>query len=135
MTASNTALILIDHGSRRNEANTMLVEMAHLVQSQAHSHYLCVEVAHMELAEPTLEQAFARCVQAGATRVVVSLFFLSPGRHSRSDIPQMLERLQQQYPQIECVITQPLGVANELSALILRRAREALNPCSDRDKK
>lgn len=131
---AQTAIILIDHGSRRDEANVMLEDMAKLVFLQAEGRYLRVEAAHMELAEPTLEQAFARCAEAGAITIVVSLFFLSPGRHSRSDIPQMVERLQQQYPHIQSVITQPLGVAEELSALLLRRTQEALT-LADRDKK
>lgn len=40
-----------------------------------------VEVAHMELAEPTIEQAVARCAAAGASRVIVAPYFLSRGRH------------------------------------------------------
>ena len=40
-----------------------------------------VEVAHMELAEPTIEQAVGRCAAAGARRVVVAPYFLSRGRH------------------------------------------------------
>ena len=40
-----------------------------------------VELAHMEIAEPSIEVAFKRCVEQGATLVAVSPFFLSPGRH------------------------------------------------------
>lgn len=40
-----------------------------------------VELAHMEISEPSIEVAFARCVEQGATLVAVSPFFLSPGRH------------------------------------------------------
>ena len=40
-----------------------------------------VELAHMEIAEPSIDVAFARCVERGATLVAVSPFFLSPGRH------------------------------------------------------
>lgn len=40
-----------------------------------------VEIAHMEIAEPSIEVAFGRCVEQGATLVAVSPFFLSPGRH------------------------------------------------------
>lgn len=40
-----------------------------------------VEMAHMEIAEPSIEVAFGRCVKQGATLVAVSPFFLSPGRH------------------------------------------------------
>lgn len=34
-----------------------------------------------ELAEPSIKDAFSLCVQQGANRVVVSPFFLFPGRH------------------------------------------------------
>ena len=40
-----------------------------------------VELAHMEISEPSIEVAFGRCVEQGATLVAVSPFFLSPGRH------------------------------------------------------
>ena len=36
-----------------------------------------VELAHMEIAEPSIDVAFARCVERGATLVAVSPFFLS----------------------------------------------------------
>ena len=35
-----------------------------------------VEPAHMELAEPSIATAFARCVERGATTVVVFPYFL-----------------------------------------------------------
>ena len=40
-----------------------------------------VELAHKEISEPSIEIAFGRCVEQGATLVAVSPFFLSPGRH------------------------------------------------------
>jgi hypothetical protein len=34
-----------------------------------------------ELAEPSIKDAFGKCVQLGASRAIVSPYFLSPGRH------------------------------------------------------
>ena len=34
-----------------------------------------------ELAEPSIKEAFGKCVQQGASRIIVSPYFLSPGRH------------------------------------------------------
>ena len=47
----------------------------------------------MELAEPSIEQAFDKCVAQGATFVVVHPYFLAPGRHSRAT-PRTLIRAQ-----------------------------------------
>ncbi|TNE45071.1 MAG: cobalamin biosynthesis protein CbiX [Deltaproteobacteria bacterium] len=121
-----TALVLVDHGSRREAANAMLAKMVDLLQEQSGGRYIAIEPAHMELAEPTLEQAYLRCIEAGATQVIVSLFFLSPGRHSRSDIPEMVEALQAQYPHVRGVVSEPLGVDPGLATLLLKRADEAL---------
>ncbi len=123
---NSTGIVLVDHGSRRDDANDMLLDMATLLQEQALSSFVAVEIAHMELAEPTLEQAFARCVEAGATTIVVSLFFLSPGRHSRSDLPAMVEQLQQAYPDVRCLVTGPLGADRRLAELLFVRIRETL---------
>lgn len=34
-----------------------------------------------ELADPTISDAFDRCVEQGATRIIISPYFLFPGRH------------------------------------------------------
>jgi hypothetical protein len=34
-----------------------------------------------ELANPTIKEAFAKVIENGATRVIISPYFLSPGRH------------------------------------------------------
>ena len=80
-------IILVDHGSRRAESNDMLLDV---VRNFAESSGLSiVEPAHMELAEPSIATAFARCVKRGATTVLVFPYFLLPGRHWNEDIPRL----------------------------------------------
>lgn len=124
--SEKTGLILVDHGSKREAANTMLNGMVDLLREQSGDRYVVIEPAHMELAEPTLDQAYERCIAAGATTVVVSLFFLSPGRHSRSDIPRMVDELREKYPAVNGVVSEPLGIDPGLATLLLKRAEEAL---------
>ena len=40
--------------------------------------YDVVEAAHMELADPDIAEAFTKCVNQGAERIVVFPYFLSP---------------------------------------------------------
>lgn len=119
-----TALILIDHGSKRSAANEMLLTVAE--RARARGVYDIVEAAHMELAEPTLEQAFEACVSQGAERVVVHPYFLSPGRHSQSDIPRMTRAAAERYPEVETRLTDPLGVDERMIDVVMTRAEEAL---------
>lgn len=126
MTAWNpkTAVILVDHGSRREEANRML---EHVAQCYAEQHGVpIVAAAHMELAAPSIADAFADCVARGASQVVVAQYFLSPGRHSRSDIPALVAAAAAAHPGVAWVISEPLGVDSRLAALVHDRVCQAL---------
>ena len=114
-----TGIILVDHGSRFAAANDMLNEVAERFRRT--SGYKIVEPAHMELAEPNIPQAFEACVRQGATRVIVHPYFLSPGRHSTTDIPRMVAEAAAAYPSVTCNVTQPLGLDDEISRIILNR--------------
>jgi sirohydrochlorin ferrochelatase len=113
-------LLLVDHGSRFQEANDMLVDVAAMVRRISGRD--CVHHAHMELAEPTIQQGFETCVREGATAVVVHPYFLSPGRHSMSDIPRMVEEAARAFPGVAYCVTQPLGLHPKICEVILERA-------------
>src|SRR6476620_6048073 len=115
------AILLVDHGSVRNEANEMLVDMAQLVQRMTGNDVI-VRYAHMELAEPTIADGFANCVEAGASEVIVFPYMLSPGRHSTSDIPRMVSEVSESYPGVTFSVTPAFGVHEKLSEIILGRA-------------
>jgi sirohydrochlorin ferrochelatase len=115
------AILLIDHGSRRQEANDMLGDMAALVQRLAGDAAL-IRYAHMELAEPTIAQGFAACVEAGATEVIAFPYMLSPGRHATEDIPAMVADAARGHPGVRFRVTSAFGIEEGLAEVILRRA-------------
>ena len=115
------AILLIDHGSMRAEANNMLECMANLVQSMV-GEGVVVRAAHMELAEPSIPEGLARCVAAGATEVVVFPYMLSPGKHSTRDIPRMVAEAAAAHPQLACTVTSAFGVHDKLAEVIVERA-------------
>lgn len=118
------AVVIVDHGSRRKASNDMLLEFCQLYQ-QLTQHPI-VEPAHMEIAEPTIAQAVGRCVEAGASRVVIAPYFLSRGRHIQEDIPALVAAAQQQYPGISCSIAEPIGIDPMMVQLIQSRVKAAL---------
>ena len=115
------AILLIDHGSRRNEANEMMDCMANLVQAMAGGDVI-VRYAHMELAEPSISSGVVQCIEAGATELTVFPYMLSPGKHSTGDIPRMVAAAAVSYPQLEIRVTNAFGVHEKLAELILQRA-------------
>lgn len=115
------AILLVDHGSRKHQANDMLTCTANLVQAMAGSDVI-VRPAHMELAEPSVAAGFASCVGAGATDITVFPYMLSPGRHSTSDIPRMVAEVATSFPGVTFSVTAAFGVHEKLGEIILDRA-------------
>jgi sirohydrochlorin ferrochelatase len=127
------AILLVDHGSRKREANDMLVCMANLVQVMAGADVV-VRHAHMELAKPTIAEGYTSCVEAGATDVTVFPYMLSPGKHSTGDIPRMVEEIAASHPEVRYSVTPAFGVHEKLGEVILNKAGIAIAPTwSDAD--
>src|SRR5438552_13681083 len=115
------AVLLIDHGSVRAEANAMLADMAAVVQNVL-GESAVVRYAHMELAEPSIAQGFAACVEAGATEVIAFPYMLSPGKHSTRDIPRMVAEAAAPFPTVVYRVTEPFGIHEKLAELVALRA-------------
>jgi len=118
------ALLLIDHGSTRDDANDLLPKVARMLTEMSDFAIVCS--AHMELAEPTIQQGFDTCVAAGADEVIVHPYFLGPGRHSISDIPRMVAEAAARHSGVSYRITQPLGLDRKMGDLILQRVHESI---------
>ena len=115
------AVLLIDHGSRRDAANEMMNCMANLVQAMAGPDVV-VRYAHMELCEPSIATGVRHCVEAGATELIVFPYMLSPGKHSTGDIPRMVDEAAAQFPRLAVRVTSAFGVHEKLAEIILGRA-------------
>jgi sirohydrochlorin ferrochelatase len=114
-------VILVDHGSERDESNTMLLEVVRdFIRA---TDFRIVEPAHMELAEPSIATAFARCVERGAKTVVVFPYFLLPGRHWNDDIPRLAAAAAANHPGVRYLITAPFGL-HPLMAEVMRQRIE-----------
>jgi sirohydrochlorin ferrochelatase len=82
-----------------------------------------VEPAHMELAEPSIDTAFERCVARGAKTVVVFPYFLLPGRHWNDDIPRLTAAAARKHPGVRYLVTAPFGL-HPLMAEVMRQRIE-----------
>jgi sirohydrochlorin ferrochelatase len=116
------AILLVDHGSRRAEANAQLERIAERVRQRVPDRL--VEVAHMELAEPTVGGAIDACAAEGADEIVVHPFFLGPGRHTTDDIPELVAEAAARHPDLRVRVSAPLGEHPALVDAILARVGE-----------
>jgi sirohydrochlorin ferrochelatase len=121
------ALIIVDHGSRSGESNELLHAVAARFARKYGGRYPIVEPAHMELAEPTIAQAYARCVARGAWHVVICPYFLGPGKHWHGDIPRLAATAAGQFPLTTHAVAAPLGIDDLLLQLLEKRVQHSLH--------
>ena len=119
-----TALLLIAHGSRQPEANADLHHVAEGLRRRGHA---VVEAAFLELVEPDIDEAGARCAARGAGRVVLLPYFLSAGVHVRRDLTAARDRLAVRFPGVEFRLAKPLGRHPLLLDVVAQRARDAVS--------
>ena len=116
------ALIVVDHGSKKEKANKLLDEIVMYLQKKKTD--IIIEPAHMELAEPSISNAIKTCIDNGATEIIVHPYMLSPGRHAIEDIPKMVEKESEKNPHIKMAITKPLGLDDGILDTVLKRYSE-----------
>jgi sirohydrochlorin ferrochelatase len=116
-------ILLVDHGSRRAEANALIEQVA--LQLARRLPDAIVRAAHMEIAAPTVAEGLAACVAAGADDIVVHPYFLGPGNHSAHDIPRMVREAAADHSGVRVRISAPLGPHPKLVDVIIERVDAA----------
>ena len=117
------ALLLIAHGSRRAEANADLEFVA--ADMRTRGRFAIVQRSYLELAEPDIHTGGVRCVEAGATSVVMLPYFLSPGRHVTEDLTAARDKLAEQFSHVQFKLAAPLAGHPKLLDAVADRAEAA----------
>jgi sirohydrochlorin ferrochelatase len=116
------ALLLIAHGSRRAEANADLDHVA--AEMRRRGRFGFVQCSYLELTEPGIQAGGELCVAAGATRVVMLPYFLSPGVHVREDLTEARDELAAKFPTVQFSLAEPLGRHPLLIDIVAERASD-----------
>lgn len=117
------AVVVLGHGSRRQEANAELEEIINLL-AQRHDGWL-IQKAYAEFAEPTLEQAVESLLEQGITDIVLMPFFLTMGNHLNKNLPDRLAKLTAVNPHLSITEARHLGADLLMVQLIEKRIAEA----------
>ena len=88
------ALLILVHGTPRPAANRDLYAVIERLKQRpdAAQKFPIVEIGFMECNEPTIPEAIALCIAAGAQSVVAVPYFLHTGTHVADDLPSLLEQ-------------------------------------------
>jgi sirohydrochlorin ferrochelatase len=116
------ALLLIAHGSRRKQSNDEVVILAERLKLNCSEQYEIIHAGFLELAETLIPEGIKKCVNDGATSIVVLPYFLNSGRHVVEDIPNIVNDTRPLYPNINIKIAPHLGASDLMMELLITTA-------------
>lgn len=112
------ALIVVAHGSRREESNQEVVALIEKIKSTNLLGYESFHASFLEIAKPSILDSIESCVNEGATSIVLFPYFLNSGTHVVNDIPNIVAQANIKYPHLEIKITTHIGASNLMMDLI-----------------
>ena len=109
-------IILFAHGSR-DPLWRMPIE-AVAADIRVRQPHTAVRCAYLELCTPTLPDAAAELIAAGASRVRVFPLFFGVGKHAREDLPLLIDQIKTTHPGVVIELLPAAGEYPQLTALM-----------------
>ncbi len=118
-------LLLLAHGSRREQSNTEIAQVAETLAARVQAQFETTRHAFLELAEPPVAEVIDQMIGDGASEIVILPYFLSAGRHVYEDIPAIIEEKQNQHAGIKFTVVPYLGEAPDVIDVLANLTRSA----------
>jgi sirohydrochlorin cobaltochelatase len=112
----SSAILLFAHGARDPgwaEPFRRIVERLRHKQPGTR-----VELAFLEMMQPTLESAIAGLAAEGIGRITVVPLFLAQGGHLKEDLPRLLDDIRRYHPALQIDVTAAIGDSEDLTNAI-----------------
>ncbi|MBL7004315.1 MAG: CbiX/SirB N-terminal domain-containing protein [Gammaproteobacteria bacterium] len=116
------ALLLIAHGSRRQQSNEEVFALAEKLKNNCSEQYSIVHAGFLEIADVLIPDGIKKCVDDGATEIIVLPYFLNSGNHVVKDIPEEVSDVIPLYPNVDIKIAQHLGASEMMMDLLIASA-------------
>jgi sirohydrochlorin cobaltochelatase len=111
-----TAILLFAHGARDPSWAEPFRRIAvRLGRKQAG---IRVELAFLELMQPTLAAAVAGLAAEGIGHITVVPLFLAQGGHLKEDLPKLLDDIRRHHPALRIDVTSAIGDSEDLTNAI-----------------
>jgi sirohydrochlorin cobaltochelatase len=112
------ALIIFAHGARDPRWAEPFQRLQAALAQQAPE--VCVRLAFLELMTPDLQSVAEEVISVGAQELIIVPAFLGQGGHVRRDLPELVQSLQERWPQISIHLAQAVGEDLEVLQAIAR---------------
>jgi sirohydrochlorin cobaltochelatase len=116
-------IVLLSHGSRDERWREPFVRLKERLCTLEPG--LAVTLAFLQFCSPTLEEALEDCRRQGARQILVAPIFFSGGGHMLLDIPRVIARAVESYPDLSITSVGAIGeeaeVIEAMAAACLRQ--------------
>lgn len=99
-------VILLSHGSRSKNSNTLTEKVAEAVSKRLN---LRTVIANLQLSPPYLEEVIQKEYEAGIRSFIIHPFFLHEGIHVEEDIPLEVKKMSDRYRDAQFMLTEVTG--------------------------
>ena len=120
------AIILFGHGARDIRWREPFDTLASLWRAQHAG--IPVELAFLEMMQPSLEESVRGLSLQGAIQITVVPVFFGQGGHLRNDFPVLLKECQAKFPQITLSATSAVGEDQAVLQAIVDFGCRAISP-------
>lgn len=118
-------IVVFAHGSRLEPANEAVRRVAR--QLAQLGQFAFAEAAFLDCTAPDLRTTVEQLVQRGVERVIVLPYFLTEGRHTMRDLPQLVEKIREMFPGVEIDVADTLDGHPGILQALLDRVRSRLD--------
>jgi sirohydrochlorin cobaltochelatase len=113
---ASAGIILFAHGSRDPLWRLPIESVA--ADIRARQPLTAVRCAYLELCVPSLPDAAAELIAAGASRVRIFPLFFGVGKHAREDLPLLIDQIRAAHPEVVVELLPAAGEYPQLTALM-----------------
>lgn len=125
MMSDNRAIILFAHGARDPAWAAPMIAVRDLILQQQPK--AIVSLAFLELMNPNLTDVVGQLVDQGVQEIVIYPMFIAAGSHLKKDLPELVKRLCDQYPNLRITLQAAAGEQMPVQQSIATQALLALN--------
>ncbi len=122
-------VLLVSHGSPREEANSGFCRMVENIASRTNG--LNVKPAFFSIERPSIEDRVTELVEEGVSLIYLFPYFLYNGKHSRVDIPEVVEKCRKDHPGVRIKMMPTLQNEPMMEEIMLDRLQACVT-CKSR---
>ena len=121
--STNDKIILLGHGSKSKMARDSFIELvnAYKKNSTLISKYE-LSYSFLELSQPLLEEINFKCKKKETkTKILIIPLLLFSGKHTKEDIPNIINKVSKNFPELSFYLSQAFGSHKKLAQLAHKR--------------